>query len=252
VGSNACAAAGGWRIEQGALGGVDGLCISAAPRRAGQYEGEPAGPPVGVGPYPDHLPERVGDRPSPPTVGACWPQQWIHHRDEWAAWRQPELLLAAAPASRQRHGRARSRTAPPLIVPLARHSRSSSAASGPVPCSRYCRSPWLENGRPWMGHARQRQSQVCGVHGRASPGLGQQVHLWPLPNPDPGGMLISPGRPGFRRPTSRHRPWPGCQAPTNPASRRERQAGAAWRPPYSPALGPAGQDLGVDHATHAG
>jgi hypothetical protein len=30
-----------------------------------------------------------------------------------------------------------------LIVPLARHSRSSSATSGPVPYSRYCRSPWL-------------------------------------------------------------------------------------------------------------
>jgi hypothetical protein len=45
-----------------------------------------------------------------------------------------------------------------------------------------------------MRHARQRQSQVCGVHGRASSGLGQQVHLWPLPIPDPGGMVISPGR----------------------------------------------------------
>jgi hypothetical protein len=33
-----------------------------------------------------------------------------------------------------------------------------------------------------MRHARQRQLQVCGVHGRASSGLGQQVHLRPLPN----------------------------------------------------------------------
>jgi hypothetical protein len=38
---------------------------------------------------------------------------------------------------------AASRALPPLIVPLARHSRSSSAASGPVPYSRRCRSPWL-------------------------------------------------------------------------------------------------------------
>jgi DNA-binding transcriptional ArsR family regulator len=30
-----------------------------------------------------------------------------------------------------------------LPVPLTHHSRSSSATSGPVPCSRYCRSPWL-------------------------------------------------------------------------------------------------------------
>jgi len=28
-----------------------------------------------------------------------------------------------------------------------------------------------------MAHARQRQSQVRGVHGRASSGLGQQLHL---------------------------------------------------------------------------
>jgi hypothetical protein len=50
-----------------------------------------------------------------------------------------------------------------------------------------------------MRHARQRQSQVCGVHGRGSSGLGQQLHLWALSNPDPGGMLISPGRRVFRR-----------------------------------------------------
>src|SRR6266508_1178200 len=35
-------------------------------------------------------------------------------------------------------------------------------------------------------------------------------------------MLISPGRRVVRRVTSRHRPWPGCRAPTNPPSRRAR------------------------------
>jgi hypothetical protein len=33
-----------------------------------------------------------------------------------------------------------------------------------------------------MRYAWQRLSQVCRVHGRASSGLGQQVHLQPLPN----------------------------------------------------------------------
>jgi len=73
-----------------------------------------------------------------------------------------------------------------------------------------------------MRHARQRQSQVCGVHGRASSGFGQQVHVRPLSNPEPGGMVISPGRRVFRRLTKPHRPWPGCRAPTNPPSRRAR------------------------------
>jgi hypothetical protein len=44
------------------------------------------------------------------------------------------------------------------------------------------------------------------VHGRGSSGFGQQVQLRPLSNPDPGGMLISPGQPVFRRPTTCHRP----------------------------------------------
>ena len=44
----------------------------------------------------------------------------------------------------------------------------------------------------------------------------------PLLNPDPGGMLISPGRRVVRRLMRCHRPWPGYQAPTNPPSRRAR------------------------------
>ena len=49
-----------------------------------------------------------------------------------------------------------------------------------------------------MRQARQRQSQVCGVHGWGSSGFGQQIHLWALPNPEPGAMAISPGRCVFR------------------------------------------------------
>ena len=73
-----------------------------------------------------------------------------------------------------------------------------------------------------MRQARQRQSQVCGVHGCGSSGLGQQVHLWALPNPEPGGMAISPGRRVFRPLTRCHHPWPRCQAPTNPPGGRAR------------------------------
>ena len=95
-----------------------------------------------------------------------------------------------------------------------------------------------------MRHAWQRQSQVCGVHGRASSGFGQQVHLWALPNPDPGGMLISPGRRVFRRVTRCHRPWlvAGLRPPQQ-ASEHSR-AGAAWLP-YSPSVEPVGGGLGA-------
>jgi hypothetical protein len=82
-----------------------------------------------------------------------------------------------------------------------------------------------------MRQARQRGSQVCGVQGRASSGLGQQLQLQPLLNPEPGGMAISPGRWVFRRVTRSHRPWPCCQAPTNPSNQAGTAAGAAWRSP---------------------
>jgi hypothetical protein len=95
-----------------------------------------------------------------------------------------------------------------------------------------------------MRHARQRQSQVCGVHGRASSGLGQQLHVRPLSNPDPGARAISPGRRVVRRLTRPHRPWPACQAPTNPPRRRARPSrNRIAHPPYAPAVGPAGHGL---------
>jgi hypothetical protein len=93
-----------------------------------------------------------------------------------------------------------------------------------------------------MRQARQRQSQVCGVHGRGLSGFGQQVHLWPLSIPDPAVRLISPGRRVVRRVTRCHRPWPGCWAPTNPPSRRARPSRSRIAyPPYAPAVGSAGQ-----------
>jgi hypothetical protein len=58
VGSNACAAAAGWRIEPGALGGVDGPAHLDV---QGDTQRELAGPPVGVGLRPDQLP--AGWRP---------------------------------------------------------------------------------------------------------------------------------------------------------------------------------------------
>jgi hypothetical protein len=97
-----------------------------------------------------------------------------------------------------------------------------------------------------MRQARQRQSQVCGVHGRGLSGFGQQVHLWPLSIPDPAVRLISPGRRVFRRVTRCHRPWPGCRAPTNPPSRRARPSRSRIAyPRYAPAVRPAGHGLGA-------
>jgi hypothetical protein len=58
--------------------------------------------------------------------------------------------------------------------------------------------------------------------------------MCPLPNAEPGGMAISPGRRVFRPLTRCHRPWPGCQAPTNPPSRRARPSRSRIAvPPYS-------------------
>jgi hypothetical protein len=95
-----------------------------------------------------------------------------------------------------------------------------------------------------MRQARQRQSQVCGVHGRGSSGWGQQVQRRALSNPEPGAIAISPGRRVLRPLTRCHRPWPGCQAPTNPPSRQARPSRSRIAvPPYSPPLGPAGHVL---------
>jgi hypothetical protein len=83
-------------------------------------------------------------RPSCPGEGSCRPGSTDpspRGRGGGVAPAQPRP--AAEPASRDRHGPAACRVVPPFIVPLVCHSRSSSAASGPVPCSRYCRSPWL-------------------------------------------------------------------------------------------------------------
>jgi hypothetical protein len=108
----------------------------------------------GAGLNPDHLLERVGDRPVAIDGGACWPAV-----------------------------------------------RSITATSGQRGASRA--AP--------RGGARQRQSQVCGVHGRAASRLGQQVHLRLLSIPDPGGMLISPARggPAGQGPSPNHTTTPG-------------------------------------------
>jgi hypothetical protein len=92
-----------------------------------------------------------------------------------------------------------------------------------------------------MRQARHRQSQVCGVHGQGLSGFGQQVQVWLLPNAEPGGMAISPGRRVFRPLTRCHRPWPGCRAPTNPPGGGHGQVGAASRFHRTPpSLGLAG------------
>jgi hypothetical protein len=55
----------------------------------------------------------------------------------------PSCCPRRRPPARQRHGHTPSRAVRRLPVPLTHQSRLSSATSGPLPCSRYCTSPWL-------------------------------------------------------------------------------------------------------------
>jgi hypothetical protein len=110
--------------------------------------------------------------------------------------------------------------------------------------------------RPAVSAARL-AAPVAGLRGAwtGSSGLGQQVQLRPLSIPDPGWMLISLGRRVFWRVTRRHRPWlvAKLRPPQLSVSRRARPSRSRMaRSPYSPTVGPAGQGLGPDHATHAG
>jgi hypothetical protein len=246
-GSSACAAAGG---RAGRTGRPGRGRRPAHQHRASTCKAtpKPAGWAAGRGQAaPDHLSERVRGSPVATDGGACWPGSRSITREGVGGGAPAELLPAAGPASRQRHGRARSRTVPPFIVPFARHSRSSSPAArcrapdtagragcrGWRPAGRGCGTPASANrrsagctdGRRWASASRR----TCG----------------PCRTPIRGGMLISPGRRVFWRPTRRHRPWPGCQAPTNPPSGWTRPGRSRMaRPPYSPRSGSAGQALG--------
>jgi hypothetical protein len=108
--------------------------VRTARRRPARQVGEPATETYSYCPLP-------ALRPSCPGGGSCRPGWYssVTVRE----WRR----RGASPAAPRGGARqpppswpAPSRAMPPLIVPLVRHSRSSSAASGPVPCSRYCRS----------------------------------------------------------------------------------------------------------------
>jgi hypothetical protein len=126
---------------------------------------------------------------------------------------------AARPASRHRHG--------PLLLGLCRSSSSPSPATAgeaPQPLAR-CRAPGTASRRGCRTAGRE-----CGRPGSASRRSGGctdgRRRAWAsrcicgaLSIPDPGGMVISPGRRVFRRLTSPHRlAWlPGSDQPTKPA-----------------------------------
>jgi hypothetical protein len=161
-GSDACAAAGaGWRIEQGAFGEVEGpahqRCAStcrAIPGRAGWVAGRgraAAGSPTRADRGPPHRHRRwrllAGQLDPSPRWVAVWRQPSCSPRR-----RPPAVDIMAAPVP----GQCRPSSS------LARPSRSSSTASGPVPCSLQVLQVAMAAERPWTRHARQRQSRVCG------------------------------------------------------------------------------------------
>jgi hypothetical protein len=244
-GSDACAAAGGLADRTGRpWGGVDGpgasaprLDVRAIPGRAGWAAGQ------GLAAPRSPLLERVGTARGHRRWGPAGPGSRFITATSGAAWRQP----SCSP-------RRRRPAVNIMAAPVPRQCRPASspwpATAGPAPPpAARCRLQVLQvavaGERPAMDAARPAApvAGLCGLHGRTSSGLGQQVHLRPLSIPDPGGMLISPGRRVFRQPTRRHRLglMPGSD---QPASRRERQAGAAWRAHLLRGSGPAGQALG--------
>jgi hypothetical protein len=133
-----------------------------------------------------------------------------------------------------------SRAVRRLPIPLTHHSRCSSAASG------RCRAPGTagrrgcRTGRPWRRQARQRQSQVCGVHERVSSGLGQQLQWWPLSIPDPGRDADLPGPAHL---PAAHQVSPplawllDSDQPSKQVATTKLEPHGA-RPPYSSAVGP--------------
>jgi hypothetical protein len=83
-------------------------------------------------------------------------------------------------------------------------------------------------------------------------GLGPARAAAALPEPGSGrdGDLPGPARLPAAHEASP--PWPGCQAPTNPPSRRARPSrNRMARPPYAPAVGPAGAWSGCDERPKA-
>jgi hypothetical protein len=250
--SNACAAAGKLADRTGPLGGVDGPAhrrrastCSAIPgpgwlgRRSGygctQITSTRAGrgPPVATNG--GSLLARGVD-PSPRRVGAVWRQPSCSPRR-----RPPAVNIMAAPVLRQCR---------PASSPW-----PATAGCTPPPAAR-CRLQVLQvavaGERPAVDAARP-AAPVAGLRAARTRviGLGPAGALRPLSVPDPGGMLISPGRRVLRQP-------PGVTALACARLRPTQQAGANAKPePHgAPTVlrgsGPAGQGLGPDPATRAG
>jgi hypothetical protein len=181
--------------------GSTGLRISAAPPRAGDTgrAGWAAGR---VGLHPDQLPGRVGAAGRHRRWGPAGPGVDPSPVREWVAWRQP----SCSPRRRPPAGNA-------MATPHPAQCGACPSPDSPQPVQLRRQRPGavlqiLAGRRGWRTAGRGRgtpSGPVAGlrVHGRASSSLGQQVHLRPFWIPDPGGMLISPGRPVFWRVASR-------------------------------------------------
>jgi len=250
-GSNPCATAGAGGSNR-APGRGRRACASAPHLDVQGDTGRARWPAARVGLHPDHLPERVGDHGSPPTVRPAGPgSRSITLRR--AAWRQTRAAPhggACQPSTPWPHPCPRTAALarppdPPQPVQL-RHQRPS-AVLQVLQVAVAVERPAVNAARPAAPVAglRGARTGVAGLRpadasaGLADPRSGLDADL-PGPARLPAAHQASP-------------PMACCQAPTNPPSRRAwpRRSPVA-RPPYSPAVGPAGHGQGPDHATHAG
>jgi hypothetical protein len=175
-------------------------------------------------------PAGPGSRPITATSGAAWGQPSCSPRRRLPAvtpWPRPFQTVRPLPVS----------LGPPQPVELRRQRPGAVLQVLADRCG--CRTAGRGRGTPG-----QRQSQVCGMHGWVSSGLGQHVHLRPLSIPIRGWMLNSPGGPSSGGPpgVTTLGLLPGSDQLSSTQARPSRSRMA--RPPNSPAVGAAGQGLG--------
>jgi hypothetical protein len=233
--SNACAAAGGladrtgrpWRGRR-ACASTPRLDVRAIPGRAGWTAGQGLAaprPPPRAGRRPPVATDRGGllargVDPLPRRMGAAWHQPSCSPRR-----RPPAVNIMAAPVPRQCR---------PASSPWAPHSRSSSAASGPVPAPgtagrRGCRTAGPGGGTP--GSANRRSAGCTDARHRAWPAGAPAA----LVDPRSGRDADLPGPAHLPAAHQASPPWPVARL--RPTSNQARLAGRMARPPYCAAVG---------------